>query len=70
MKMRLDFLFTDLFQHLRIYLVGLWTQDFYSWAWVRSDVSHLCCEIKSHTITTQIKNQKFSKFKERVAQRH
>ena len=27
---------------------------FYSWAWVRDDLSYLCCEIKSHTTTTQI----------------
>ena len=39
MKLRLDFLSSDLSQHFRIYLFGgLCTQVFYSWAWVIGDV--------------------------------
>ena len=38
MKVRLDFLFTDLSQHFRIYLVALALKFFYLWAWVNDDV--------------------------------
>ena len=39
MKLRLDFLSSDLSQHFRIYLFGgFCTQVFYSWAWVIGDV--------------------------------
>ena len=45
MKLRLDFHFTDLCQHFRIYLFhGLCTQAFYSRAWVRGDV--IICFVK------------------------
>ena len=38
MNLRLDFLFADLFQHFRIYLVIFTlTEVFYSWAWVRGN---------------------------------
>ena len=39
MKLRLDFFFTGLSQHFRIYLFnGLCTQVCYLWAWVRGDI--------------------------------
>ena len=45
MKLRLDFRFTDLCQHFRIYLFhGLCTQAFYSRAWVKGDV--IICFVK------------------------
>ena len=34
-KIRLNFLFPDLFQHFRIYLVVFALKFFYSWAWLR-----------------------------------
>ena len=41
MKLKLDFLFTDLSQHCRIYLVV-----FYQWAWVRGDAKSSVVKLK------------------------
>ena len=39
MKLSKDFIFTDISQHFKIYVLNsLCTQVFYSWAWVRGDV--------------------------------
>ena len=58
MKLRLDFLFKDLSQHFRMYLVvfafKLFFHDYKSW--VRGDVKSFICvvKLKSHTTATQM----------------
>ena len=54
LKLILDFLFTDISQHFRRYLVVFALKHFIMGMGKRGDVkSHLCCEI-SHRTTTQI----------------
>ena len=49
MKLRLGFLFKDLSQHFRMYLVVFALKFFNSWSWARGDIksfTYLCREIK------------------------
>ena len=57
MKLRLDFLFTDLSQHFSMYYGGLYAQVFYSLSWVRGDIKSFICvvKLKSHYIQPQPK---------------
>ena len=45
-EIKLPFYFIDLSQHFRIYLHGLCTQVFYSWAWVRGAWCKVICIVK------------------------
>ena len=56
MKLRLDFVFTDLSQHFKIYLInGLCNQVFYSWTWVRKRGCKIICVVKLKVVQPQPK---------------
>ena len=62
-------IFTDLSQHFEIYLV-VFALRFFIHGHGKGWRKVIYVVKLSHTTTTQIQNQKFSKFNEKIAERH
>ena len=72
MKLKLDFLFTDLSQHFGIYLVVVFAPKVFLFMGISKRWHEVICVVKLTVIQPQpkYKNQKLFKFKEKIAQRH